>query len=110
MMDRPTCKTCPYWYNAGDEDGECRKRAPITHAPPNLENANSTYYVVWWPTTWAKEWCGEHPDFPAYIAATRNPGNFSPSPALPRTDAAESVQSGSESPTIPDILINSDPM
>lgn len=71
-MERPTCKTCPYWILMGkddddDEFGECR------HTPPDLVQADAwdDYLNCKWPRTYVFNWCGEHPDFPAYIAATR---------------------------------------
>jgi hypothetical protein len=83
-MDRPTCFTCPYWYQEGDgEDvtehvdrseeiddgyGECRRHAPPAlvgppdgrYDDPTLARAAETANFYW---------CGDHPDFPAYAAA-----------------------------------------
>lgn len=56
MAERPTCATCPYWQEPQDDTygapdyGQCRRRA---------------YYF---PLRKADEWCGEHPDMPAWIA------------------------------------------
>ncbi len=57
-MERPTCETCPY-YNRGEI--ECHRNAPVP--------SNSTDNVpAYWPFTNHDDWCGEHPDFPIYIA------------------------------------------
>jgi len=66
-MERPTCETCPYWRdlrnpkNELDESGECRRYPPT----PNKQ-------VSLWPLTYDLHWCGEHPDFPAYIASLKS--------------------------------------
>jgi len=70
-MDRPTCRTCPYWDSGGEEDsGICRKSCPKT-AKPQYEGDYSAFPV--WPITLDTEWCGEHPDFPAYLASLKKP-------------------------------------
>ena len=58
--ERPTCATCPYWGDP-NEKGEaiCHRRAP-------------NYTAEWrenWGATMAADWCGDHPAFPAWIAA-----------------------------------------
>lgn len=90
-MIRPTCQTCPFWDvvmfpNNGDETypqewqdinpeditaesdvswrgetefGECRRR------PPEGDEIEGTSEF---PVTGYYQWCGEHPDFPAYAA------------------------------------------
>jgi len=53
-MNRPTCEICPFW----DEKGNfqlCRR-----------------YAKNWAPTT-PDDWCGEHPDFPEYVASLKRP-------------------------------------
>jgi len=62
--ERPTCATCPYW--AGPEDahgglGSCRPRSPR-----HLGSQCDDFAIVS-----SIEWCGDHPDFPAYIASRR---------------------------------------
>jgi hypothetical protein len=84
-MERPTCETCPYfsWFSEDmrEEVGECHRRAPTPlHDAPDLHEPLS-----WWPCVVANvHWCGEHPDFPAFLAATRPPA----SPAAPTPDPA----------------------
>ena len=68
-MERPTCKTCPYY------DAE----AMTLHYPPNRGNPmimiapkNVQGICKLTPLGTHKtpeDWCGEHPDFPAYIAS-----------------------------------------
>jgi hypothetical protein len=74
-VDRPTCETCPYWTDPDkNEFGECRVVAP-TLTPAELavriyDDTNGMEYGAW-PTTYFDSWCGQHPDFPAYIAARK---------------------------------------
>lgn len=65
-MDRPTCKTCPYFdsYENGTDEGECRIGRPI------IGEVDDKPFGVW-PPTYEFEFCGEHPDFPAYIASLK---------------------------------------
>lgn len=88
-MERPTCETCPYWdvFSAGEDDGFCRRYAPR----PSQEGLQRPYNPaikgdrreVFPATTKIQEWCGEHPDFPAYIAALR--AASAPQPGAGRT-------------------------
>jgi len=68
-MDRPTCETCAYFqaYVDGGE-GECRR-----HAPRSLNEVDNRddHAVIHLP-----HWCGEHPDFPAYLASLKQPAGF----------------------------------
>ena len=70
-MDRPTCRTCPYWeiYLASDPQrgGVCERRPPVIVPISDIEEGWKTV----WPETGAQEGCGEHPDFPAFIASMR---------------------------------------
>ncbi len=87
-MERPTCRTCPYWYliDANDLDettaDEFEKRYPDEEMVGNCQRyppQHSAFYTVatrddagfrreqWFPDTRDHEWCGEHPQFPAYI-------------------------------------------
>lgn len=96
-MDRPRCKTCPYWWwqkeapNSDDNDpeaevdgdfdelpghsnlttvvdtAECRRRSPATAIEACGDRLHTQPTGVVWPDTDAWEWCGEHPDFPEYI-------------------------------------------
>lgn len=65
-MDRPTCKTCVFWQAIFNDDtaGECR-----INAPPPKRTLNDLTFAQ----THGDSWCGEHPEFPAFIAATRKP-------------------------------------
>lgn len=70
-MDRPTCETCPYWMIEPNEPdrsrGECRRNAP----KPSPTGQNVNVDVEYWPQVFNDAWCGEHPDFPAYIEGLR---------------------------------------
>lgn len=66
-MDKPTCGTCPYW----DENpavsvywAVCRRN------PPTIEGDERRGISL---ETHRENWCGEHPDFPAWIAEQRKP-------------------------------------
>jgi hypothetical protein len=78
MSERPTCKTCPYWYNPMDHDagatehdeGECHRRPPAVHVfafqtQEDWRVRRETDY----PSAADFDWCGEHPDFPAWLAS-----------------------------------------
>jgi hypothetical protein len=83
-MERPTCGTCPYWQACeqcgdGEAGGTCRRHPP---SPPTslgkseiAKTADGAYRYDshWsecaiWPHVDRVDWCGEHPDFPAWIA------------------------------------------
>jgi hypothetical protein len=74
-MDRPTCETCPFW-DGPDEVGTgiCRRHAPTpakrSTEQDKSEQDKSERFPVW-PRTVEDEWCGEHPDFPAWIASAK---------------------------------------
>lgn len=56
--DGPSCRTCPYWLrmaNAGI--GHCRCNPPIPISGSTADDFGETR----WPSTYATEWCGEHP-------------------------------------------------
>lgn len=61
-MSRPTCETCPYWDRAGLV---CRRK-PASRFSDKSGCA--------WPCAEDRDWCGQHPDFPAWLEATREPG------------------------------------
>jgi hypothetical protein len=87
-MDHPFCDTCPYWDLADPRaeydperidwtieariadgelvDGECR-RYPRFYPQHKGQKESTTS----WPRTSSADWCGEHPDFPAYLATLR---------------------------------------
>jgi hypothetical protein len=100
-MGRPTCKTCPYWeYNHGGPDepddeaevGQCHRFPPVFPAnEPMVEEAMKVvdgFWHGWQPDTMENEWCGEHPDFPAYIASLKD------APARPAAAGVDEVTSG----------------
>jgi hypothetical protein len=95
-MERPRCKTCPYWnFDASDslelfslkmlEDGgmvgECRRfPASSGFSPadewyksdgPPIPKAFAVSHVAQFYLVTDGDWCGEHPDFPAYIASLK---------------------------------------
>lgn len=61
--ERPTCATCPYWHRQFDDDtsGDCRKN------PPSPSRHDQRTFAE----THHSAWCGAHPQFPAWLAATR---------------------------------------
>jgi hypothetical protein len=72
-MERPTCKTCPYWKTDEDDvhrTGICRRKAPRARI---LTDGDDRGYVTFpiWPETLDNEWCGEHSLFPAWIEVQR---------------------------------------
>lgn len=85
QSERPTCATCPYW-DGNDEDDEanegyCRRLPPVVsdasvvdfarhRGESPLESILSAAVAIH-PTTHRKCWCGEHPDFLAWIKATQ---------------------------------------
>jgi hypothetical protein len=94
-MERPTCKTCPYWllldeecweitvakheelYPDADTIGDCQRfpGPPIieVHQSTDGGHGSQTMIQLLVPKKVEKfdfDWCGEHPDFPAYIRAT----------------------------------------
>lgn len=88
-MLRPTCASCPHWeardsrtlalLPVGHPDryefvtGECHRSAPTgrmaRHGSPLFVEGASYSYA--WPPTDSFESCGEHPDFPGYLAARK---------------------------------------
>jgi hypothetical protein len=96
---RPTCMTCPYWnlistsrVPMGFREGECRRHPPvrdpgklegrytITKEGPGHEglrrsDEDDAEYLEYLENEMSPirfwDWCGEHPDFPAYIAARK---------------------------------------
>jgi hypothetical protein len=97
-MERPTCNTCPYWdrddiMDTDDIDSEeaeipgdqclCHRYPPRNH-PEHIipldrqaqdRNRGATMHISngdYPPLTRRDYWCGEHPDFPAYIESLRD--------------------------------------
>lgn len=71
-MNKPTCESCVYWFTWAQHDkktaqGECRRTSP-SHIWVDFDKREfkKTYnHVI--PRTHIDFWCGEHPDFPAYL-------------------------------------------
>lgn len=76
-MDRPTCETCPFW-RAEDEaeglPGECHRHAPTPVLRDELRMSDQPEWEAFWPETVADQFCGEHPDFPAYARSLGHKG------------------------------------
>ena len=53
------CSTCQFWEWDGGAAGvgECRRRSP---RPFNTEETGPDSKYVYWPSTCANDWCGEH--------------------------------------------------
>lgn len=76
-MERPTCATCPFWelFDEDGDDGNCHRNPPTVSSTPNQEqegvNIAGDPYYGWFPVVSVFNWCGEHPDFPDYIASLK---------------------------------------
>ncbi len=57
-MNRPTCKTCPYF-----DRGFCQRN------PPQVTTTETGPFYSRWPEVTEDDFCGEHPQFPAYLAS-----------------------------------------
>lgn len=77
MSDRPTCATCPFWRRPLEHTyGECRRFPPQSvTAGRRGDNSPLGYTDFDSPRVMAEDWCGEHPDFPAWLAARRSDGD-----------------------------------
>ena len=96
--DRPTCETCYFWAYESGEDGTCRRFPPaivveLARLDENNRHANHGSIdprdFEWvalsaqvlssdnsrHPSTSFEHWCGEHPDFPAWIARSKQSSN-----------------------------------
>jgi hypothetical protein len=78
LVERPTCKTCPYW-SIEDDDGnpitfeQCLK-LPGDNIDPDLWYFECKRYPCADEEAILKhgfDWCGEHADFSAYIASLK---------------------------------------
>lgn len=72
-MDRPTCATCPYWKQDVEEPeiGECHRHAPLSVMLPIRGEIPDIYQHSddpTWSVTDEDDWCGDHPQFPQWIA------------------------------------------
>lgn len=59
-QDKPTCKTCPYYF--GHDYGNCRIRSVVSGTDLSVDGRGTVVPGIW-PRRDATEWCGEHPDF-----------------------------------------------
>ena len=80
-MDRPTCRTCPYWEREerSIDGGECHRAAPVP-MPSGIRKLDEWGEEREWgsfepsamfPATIGDDWCGEHPSFDAYLAGLK---------------------------------------
>ena len=91
-MKQPMCKTCPYWddeapdhflHDPWGNDYDSRKEAGfgwcMRHAPRPIlvtaEEFGNKQLIPLNPIVTAGDYCGEHPDFPAYIASLKDKGS-----------------------------------
>lgn len=73
-MERPICKTCPYWKR--DEVlrsiGECRRHSPPAGMAGEIRHSETNApFRASWAKTLTDDWCGEHPGFPAYLESLK---------------------------------------
>ena len=75
-MDKPTCETCPYFLQNEDDCGlgNCHKHTPW-HVVCN--HGHDSWLDGQWPEISPDAFCGEHPDFPAWIESRRKPRRVS---------------------------------
>lgn len=77
MSEQPKCAACPYWQRGWWELtngwGACKRGRPELSSVGGVNVASSLIPEIAgsFPATYNTEWCGEHPDFPAYLAALR---------------------------------------
>ena len=80
-MDKPTCATCPYWVHTETADefttlGECM-RYPPKLLPSYTDDLDSDIQRQWQfaagPIVSDDCFCGEHPDFPAFLESRKAP-------------------------------------
>ena len=81
-MDKPTCETCPFWnkQDAQSPWGECRRHTPLFQPDayltavtidPDDEERSWFTFMGSFPLTEHDWWCGDHPDFNAYLDAKK---------------------------------------
>lgn len=79
-MDRPTCKTCAYFvaHFGKSARGHCRRFPPTTinaeimkHEYDHKKPWGQLIPDTMWSETEYDDWCGEHSDFPAYLASLK---------------------------------------
>lgn len=62
-MSKATCATCPHWLSPDGAVGQCRR------FPPLAAIGAATIR----PQTYARDWCGEHPDRHTHTVASGRP-------------------------------------
>lgn len=67
-MERPSCRTCVHWNDTGERESECMRMPPTVFVIP-FPRDDGTYTESVFPMVSAGMGCGEHPDFPAYLAS-----------------------------------------
>lgn len=86
-VDKPTCATCPYWVHTETADefttlGECM-RYPPKLLPSYTDDLDSDIQRQWQfaagPIVSDDCFCGEHPDFPAFLESRKVPPPSEPS-------------------------------
>ena len=73
-MNRPVCKTCPYWDMIDKSEGYCLRFPPVlTRSVKPFDNDVDVNWHGFWdqPKTLNDSSCGEHPLFPAYIESLK---------------------------------------
>jgi hypothetical protein len=83
-VERPTCKTCPYFVCAACDESPtffdpcCEENGKPVHDttlckryPLIVLNVDEDGVIHGQPAVYEDDWCGEHPDFPAYIASLK---------------------------------------
>lgn len=72
-MDRPTCKTCPYFLLSGPDvaDDDDTPGGDCLRYPPRADGGMDDGRIVWSPSPLVSSdsWCGEHPAFSVWLAA-----------------------------------------
>lgn len=68
-MERPTCGTCPY-FDEYEHSSYCRRHPPATLYIGD-DDERMPCFSTTWPAVVANNFCGEHPEFPAYIASLK---------------------------------------
>jgi hypothetical protein len=75
-MKKPTCETCPWWQDnserfENDGMGQCRKTIPNPFRYGSIKTDPDIETESYWPICPKGAWCGEHPDFPAYLESLK---------------------------------------
>jgi hypothetical protein len=68
-MERPTCKTCPFFFQSSEyAEGECRINPPTVIVDQDEFGGTSK---TEFPAAEPKMFCSRHPDFKKYLEASR---------------------------------------